>query len=63
MQNRMIEETKTAQILVRVRRSLKALAGKTATDDQRSLSSLFEKLLTDYFRGKGHISEKPAKRR
>jgi len=32
---------------------------KAAADDQRSLSSLFEKLLTDHLRTKGYIPDKP----
>jgi hypothetical protein len=51
-------ETKSTQILIRVRPSLKALAEKAAADDQRSLSSLFEKLLTDHLQTKGYIPGK-----
>jgi hypothetical protein len=48
-------ETRTTQILVRVRPSLKAAAEKAAAEDHRSLSSLIEKLLTDFLRKKGHL--------
>jgi hypothetical protein len=58
----MAEETKSTQILIRVRPSLKALAEQAAADDQRSLSSLFEKLLTDYLREQGYVTGKPAKK-
>ena len=49
----MAAETKTAQILMRVRPSLKKAAEKAAADDQRSLSSLIEKLITEHLRRKG----------
>jgi hypothetical protein len=35
--------------------SLKTPAEKAAADDGRSLSSLIEKLLTDYLRAKGYL--------
>jgi hypothetical protein len=52
----MIEKRrKTAQVNLRIEPSLKAAAEKAAGDDQRSLTSLIEKLLTDYLRKRGYI--------
>lgn len=51
----MTVETKTAQMLIRIQPSLKAAAEKAARDDQRSLSSLVEKVLTDFLRKKGYL--------
>lgn len=51
----MARETKTAQVNLRITPSLKAAAEKAAVDDQRSLTSLVEKLLTDYARDKGYL--------
>jgi predicted HicB family RNase H-like nuclease len=39
---------KTAQVNLRIEPSLKAAAGKAASDDRRSLTSLIEKLSIDY---------------
>jgi predicted HicB family RNase H-like nuclease len=39
---------KTAELNVRISPALKAIAQKAAERDQRSLSSLVEKLLTEY---------------
>ena len=47
---KMQKETKTAQVNLRIAPSLKEAAEKAAADDQRSLTSLIEKLLTDYLR-------------
>jgi hypothetical protein len=41
---------KTAQVNLRIEPSLKAAAEKAAAEDQRSLTSLIEKLLTEYLR-------------
>jgi hypothetical protein len=49
----MAAETKSKQILIRVRPSLKEVAEKAAKEDNRSLSALIEKLLIDYLRKKG----------
>jgi hypothetical protein len=46
---------KTAQVNLRIDPRLKALADKAAVDDQRSLTSLIEKLLTDHLREKGYL--------
>lgn len=51
----MAKETKTAQVNLRITPSLKEAADKAATDDQRSLTSLVEKLLTDYLKDKGYL--------
>lgn len=42
-------------MLVRIQPTVKAAAEKAAVDDRRSLSSLVEKLLTDYLRKKGYL--------
>jgi hypothetical protein len=44
----MAKETKTAVVQLRLRPSLKQAAEQAAADDQRSLTSLIEKLLTDH---------------
>ena len=46
---------KTAQVNLRIMPALKAAAEKAAADDQRSLTSLVEKLLTDYLRKNGYL--------
>ena len=46
---------KTAQVNLRIMPVLKAAAEKAAADDQRSLTSLVEKLLTDYLRKRGYL--------
>lgn len=42
------KRTKTAQINLRIKPDLKAAAEKVAAADHRSLTSLVEKLLTEY---------------
>ena len=49
----MADETKTAQVNLRLQPSLKAAAEKAAAGDHRSLTSLIEKLLADYCRKRG----------
>lgn len=51
----MAKETKTAQVNLRIAPSLKEAADKAAADDQRSLTSLVEKLLTAYLKDKGYL--------
>jgi hypothetical protein len=46
----MEKRNKTAQINLRIDPKLKAAAEKAATDDNRSLTSLIEKLLLDYLK-------------
>jgi hypothetical protein len=43
----------TAQFTMRIDPELKEAAERAAADDRRSLSSLIEKLLTDYCRDQG----------
>jgi predicted HicB family RNase H-like nuclease len=49
---------KTAELNVRITPRLKAIAQKAAERDQRSLSSLVEKLLTEYCEKIGLIKSK-----
>ena len=46
---------KTAQVNLRIDPALKAAADKAAADDQRSLTSLVEKLFSDYLKKKGYL--------
>jgi hypothetical protein len=46
---------KTAQLALRIEPALKRAAEKAAADDRRSLTSLIEKLLSDYLKKKGHL--------
>jgi hypothetical protein len=48
-------EPKVAQVNLRLKPTMKALAEKAAEADQRSLTSLIEKLLADYLRAKGYL--------
>jgi hypothetical protein len=48
--------TKSAQVNLRLRPDLKAMAEKAAAADHRSLTSLIEKLLTDHLRRKGFLN-------
>jgi hypothetical protein len=62
-------QRRSAQFNMRIDPELKAAAEKAAADDRRSLSSLIEKLLTDYCRDRGFLkpegrrSERVARRR
>jgi hypothetical protein len=58
--NRMANETRSANVMVRMVPSLKAVAERAAKDDARSLSSLIEKVLTDHLKAAGYL--KPLKR-
>jgi len=49
------KRVKTAQIALRMKPDLKEAAEKAAEADHRSLTSLVEKLLTDYCRKKGFL--------
>lgn len=51
----MSQETKSAQVNLRLQPSLKNAAEKAAADDTRSLTSLIEKLLTDYLKKRGYL--------
>jgi len=53
---KMIEKRqKTAQVNLRMRPELKCAAEKAAADDHRSLTALFEKVLTDYLKEHGYL--------
>jgi hypothetical protein len=56
----MNSRVKVATLSLRIDPTLKAAAEKAAADDQRSLTSLIEKLLADYLRAHGYL--KPAKK-
>lgn len=49
----MANETKTAQVNLRLHPSLKAAAEKAAAADHRSLTGLIEKLLADHCKKNG----------
>lgn len=51
----MARETKSTQINLRIAPSLKEAADRAAADDQRSLTSLIEKLLNDYLKENGYL--------
>ena len=57
----MAKRLKTAPISVYVAPELKLAAEKTAADDQRSLTGLIEKLLTDAAKAAGHWPPKGRK--
>lgn len=46
---------KTAQVNLRIKPELKEAAERAARDDNRSLTSLIEKLLVDHLKAKGHL--------
>ncbi len=51
------QRNKTAQVNLRMMPELKEAAEKAAAADHRSLTSLIEKLLSDYLRKKGYLSK------
>ncbi len=51
----MQKRIKTAQVNLRLAPALKEAAERAAEEDQRSLTSLFEKLLTDHLRERGFL--------
>ena len=53
-----VKRLKTAQVNLRIDPDLKALADKAAAADQRSLTSLIEKLLTEHLRKNGFLKVK-----
>jgi hypothetical protein len=59
----MAKETKTAVVQLRLRPSLKEAAEQAAADDQRSLTSLVEKLLIDHLRAKEAPDREPRRLR
>lgn len=46
---------KSAQLNIRIKPEMKAAADRAAADDQRSLTSLIEKLLSDYLKQRGYL--------
>ena len=52
-----MREKKSAQVNLRIAPTLKEAADRAAADDQRSLTSLVEKLLTDYLKQKGYLRD------
>ena len=56
----MQKRIKTAQVNLRLEPSLKEAAEKAAAEDHRSLTSLIEKLLSDYLRGRGYLPKPEA---
>lgn len=50
-----VQRNKTAQVNLRIYPELKDAADKAAADDNRTLTSLVEKLLTDYLKKKGYL--------
>jgi hypothetical protein len=55
----MSEERRTAPLGLRLLPMLKAALGRAACDDQRSVPSMAEKILTEWLREHGYL--KPAK--
>jgi hypothetical protein len=51
----MAARQKTAQVNLRIRPELKEAAEKAAAADNRSLTSLVEKLLTDHLKKSGEL--------
>ncbi len=51
----MTQRLKTATLNLRISPQLKAAAEKAAADDHRSLTSLIEKLLSEWLRGRGYM--------
>ena len=51
----MQKRVKTAQVNLRIEPALKDAAERAAAEDHRSLTSLIEKLLTDYLRDRGFL--------
>jgi hypothetical protein len=56
-------QRRSTQFNMRIDPVLKDAAEKAAADDRRSLSSLVEKLLTDYCREHGFLVDEPKKGR
>jgi len=53
----MAAENKTSIVQLRISPSLKDAAQKAAAEDQRSLTSLIEKLLTDFIKKNRHLEK------
>ena len=56
-------QRRSTQFNMRIDPELKEAAEQAAADDRRSLSSLVEKLLTDYCREHGYLTDAPKKKR
>jgi hypothetical protein len=52
-----VAKEKPIQVNLRMRPSLKAAAERAAVADQRTLTSLIQKLLTDYCKEKGFLKK------
>lgn len=52
-----VKRLKTAQVNLRIDPELKELADRAARDDNRSLTSLVEKLLTDFLKKNGYLEK------
>lgn len=55
----MANETRSAQLLIRVQPSLKATMEKAARDEARSLSGFVEKVVSDWLRDRNYLDPKP----
>jgi hypothetical protein len=53
----MVQRLKTATLNLRIDPKLKEAADKAAADDRRSLTSLIEKLLSDYLQKRGYLTK------
>lgn len=56
-------QRRSAQLNMRIDPVLKEAAEEAAADDRRSLSSLIEKLLTDYCREHGYLEDAASRKR
>lgn len=54
-----MQRQKSASLNLRMNPQIKELASKAAAADQRSLTSLIEKLLVDYLRERGYLPKEP----
>ncbi len=52
------QRNKVAQINLKIAPELKDAAYRAAADDQRTFTSLIEKLLTDYLKARGYLPKK-----
>jgi hypothetical protein len=54
-------ETKSAQVMIRMRPSVRAALERVAKADNRSLSALIETILMQWLRENGYLKEPPKK--
>lgn len=59
----MQKRIKTAQVNLRIEPALKEAAERAAVDDHRSLTSLVEKLLSQYLREQGYLGDREEPKR